>query len=150
MKWIMKNMNIRKNMLIKKNIIKKSTTKKPILKKSKEYYKKYRNEIAEKRAIRRRTPKERAKQRIRQAEWRKKHGKAYEIVNKWKKKNPKKAAVHALVVWAVKTGVLVRNEYCEECNLRCKTQGHHEDYSKPLQVIWLCNLCHGNKHRTYR
>ena len=26
---------------------------------------------------------------------------------------------------------------------------HHEDYSKPLQVIWLCKACHLAEHRVF-
>ena len=26
--------------------------------------------------------------------------------------------------------------------------GHHEDYSQPLEVVWLCAPCHGLRHRT--
>jgi hypothetical protein len=35
---------------------------------------------------------------------------------------------------------------CERCG-REDTHGHHEDYSKPLDVNWLCPPCHGERHR---
>ncbi len=43
--------------------------------------------------------------------------------------------------YAVKTGKLIRKP-CEICGEK-KTQGHHEDYLKPLSVRWLCDLHHG-------
>ncbi len=45
---------------------------------------------------------------------------------------------------AIKYGKLTP-EPCEVCG-KNKTQGHHEDYSKPLNVIWLCVRHHQDRH----
>ena len=34
---------------------------------------------------------------------------------------------------------------CEVCGKE-KSQGHHEDYSKPLDVVWLCIRHHQDRH----
>lgn len=36
-----------------------------------------------------------------------------------------------------------------ECG-RSPVCAHHEDYSKPLDVTWLCAYCHGLRHRELR
>ena len=33
-------------------------------------------------------------------------------------------------------------DQCEICGESCKLHGHHKDYTKPLQVIWVCPVCH--------
>ena len=38
---------------------------------------------------------------------------------------------------------------CEVCG-SSKTHGHHEDYSRPLDVVWLCGLHHRELHRLER
>ena len=48
---------------------------------------------------------------------------------------------------AIKKGIVVRPEKCEKCSKICKPHGHHFDYSKPLEVLWLCSSCHGKEHR---
>jgi len=50
--------------------------------------------------------------------------------------------VQGKVRWAVASGRLVRPDKCEQCGVKCKPQGHHTDYSKPLEVTWLCKACH--------
>lgn len=118
---------------------------------SKRSYEKHKKEIALKRAKKRQSEEERQKNRIRAAEWRKWNKTSVgQSVSRWKKDNPQKAAAHTLVLWAVKTGVLKRMEKCQECGVETKTEAHHEDYLKPLQVIWTCKLCHSYKHRKYR
>lgn len=46
---------------------------------------------------------------------------------------------------ALTRGEIVRKP-CEVCGDE-KTHGHHTDYSKPLQVNWLCRKHHYEKHR---
>ncbi len=47
----------------------------------------------------------------------------------------------------VREGRIKRPTNCESCGVACKPNGHHEDYSKPLDVQWLCSTCHGLVHR---
>jgi len=57
---------------------------------------------------------------------------------------------YSLVRRAITSGDLVRPESCEKClgtpskavDGRSKIQAHHHDYSKPLNVQWLCAKCH--------
>jgi len=35
---------------------------------------------------------------------------------------------------------------CQECGNE-KSQMHHPDYSKPLEIIWLCRSCHLELHK---
>lgn len=48
------------------------------------------------------------------------------------------------VFQAVKSGALIKKP-CEVCG-NPKSEGHHEDYDKPLDVKWLCRLHHAEAH----
>lgn len=53
---------------------------------------------------------------------------------------------------AVKSGRVVKAATCERCGQEVpkeRLQGHHADYSKPLEVEWLCSTCHGRERRKY-
>jgi hypothetical protein len=39
---------------------------------------------------------------------------------------------------------------CEGCGETEAVQGHHYDYMRPLDVIWLCGRCHGLYHTVER
>jgi hypothetical protein len=48
--------------------------------------------------------------------------------------------------YAVKVGEIVRPTTCSRCKEEGYIEGHHYDYSKPLDVIWLCKKCHAKEH----
>lgn len=60
-------------------------------------------------------------------------------------RHPQKAAARRATMAAIKSGKLVRQP-CEGCG-RAKVQAHHSDYSKPLEITWLCQHCHSAEHR---
>lgn len=57
-----------------------------------------------------------------------------------KLRNPEKKSARQAVGNAVRDGRLKKMP-CEICG-NTKTQAHHEDYLKPLDVRWLCFKCH--------
>jgi ribosomal protein S27AE len=59
-------------------------------------------------------------------------------------RNPEKMRAYKRVYYALKTGKLQR-EPCEVCGAE-KVHAHHDDYSKPLEVRWLCTACHELHH----
>jgi len=49
---------------------------------------------------------------------------------------------------AVLRGKIIKPSICQNCNIeKDKIEGHHTDYSKRLEVIWLCKECHQNEHK---
>ena len=46
---------------------------------------------------------------------------------------------------ALKTGAIVKKP-CAECGINEHITAHHEDYTKPLDIIWLCKSCHQQLH----
>lgn len=60
--------------------------------------------------------------------------------------HPEKYKARTAVGNALRDGRLQRGP-CEKCGA-AKVEAHHEDYSKPLEVRWLCSRCHGHEHRT--
>lgn len=51
---------------------------------------------------------------------------------------------HKAVQNALKAGKLTKAP-CEECGSKL-TVAHHDDYAKPLDVRWLCKICHSQWH----
>jgi hypothetical protein len=71
-------------------------------------------------------------------------------VKKYTEKNPEKAAARIAIRKALLNGSIIRPSNCSRCDVECVPDGHHDDYSKPLEVIWLCRRCHIEHHRKER
>ena len=72
------------------------------------------------------------------------HKKAMQIYNT---RYPLKKATHYLFGNAIRDGKITRQESCSECGSTKKIEGHHDDYSKPFDVRWLCEVCHKKWHK---
>ena len=67
---------------------------------------------------------------------------------KWQSANPKATWAHAALRSGLKRGLLERRP-CEVCGDE-PADGHHDDYSRPLDVRWLCRKHHKALHRQAR
>ena len=68
-----------------------------------------------------------------------------EINRAWRAEDKRRSAAHGAVARAIRSGVLVRG-VCMRCS-ETKTVAHHEDYDKKLEVMWLCQPCHKQRHK---
>jgi len=80
--------------------------------------------------------------RIYQREYMKKTN--YKYFKKWVRENKKHFMLmhraHSAVAKALRVGK-INKEPCVVCGNR-KSQAHHEDYARKLEVIWLCSIHH--------
>ena len=60
---------------------------------------------------------------------------------------PEKTKARVAVHYALKTGRLTRPDHCESCLKKRFAESHHEDYSKKLDVEWLCKKCHVERRK---
>ena len=63
----------------------------------------------------------------------------------YKEKFPLKYKAHNIVSNAIRDGKLFK-EPCEKCGSETRIHAHHDDYSKPLNVRWLCATAHHQWH----
>lgn len=62
------------------------------------------------------------------------------------KRHPEQTLAIGKVYTALKNGLLIKKP-CEVCGNINGIHGHHDDYTKPLDVIWLCSEHHRERHR---
>lgn len=56
---------------------------------------------------------------------------------------------HRFIERAVKRGWIKRPKTCSICGINKGNRSihaHHDDYTKPAEVVWACWLCHNNLH----
>lgn len=74
-----------------------------------------------------------------------------EYMRRWRLKNnkankyPEKEAVRRKTRQAISKGELIKLP-CLVCG-EIKVEAHHEDYSKPFDVIWVCRKHHNQYHK---
>lgn len=73
--------------------------------------------------------------------WRKHH-------NEYQKKHRLSRDARQILRRAVSKGLISKNINCENCFSDVFIEAHHKDYSKPLEVVWLCRACHKSLHFT--
>lgn len=67
---------------------------------------------------------------------------------KKKKEDPayvEKRRARRLLAYAVEKGEVVKAP-CVDCG-SIRSEAHHDDYAKPLEVTWLCRKCHARRER---
>ena len=68
-----------------------------------------------------------------------------EITKAWRAEDKRRGRAHSAVSFAIRSGTLVRRP-CIRCGDE-KSVAHHENYDKPLEVMWLCQPCHKQRHK---
>jgi len=66
-------------------------------------------------------------------------------VNEWRKSNPRKYKVQTMVGNYLRDGKIIK-QGCEICGRKKDVHAHHDDYSKPLDIRWLCPPHHKQWH----
>lgn len=66
-----------------------------------------------------------------------------------RQKNKLANRARANLSYHLKQGNIIKPDNCSFCNIEDDNlHGHHEDYTKYLDVNWVCSTCHGKLHRT--
>lgn len=73
--------------------------------------------------------------------------KRYKELQRWPERDAQKRRATAMVNIRVRRGTMIRPAQCVECQRSdLPIEAHHDDYSRPLVVRWLCTSCHDNQH----
>lgn len=102
---------------------------------------------------RRERSKPKARERFRKyyARWYAKNGRKrsenyIDVISKWAKNNREKVNVSQKLRYAVNKEKIIKPKVCDHCHEEKRIVGHHPDYTKPLEVLWLCYSCHKIEH----
>ena len=67
------------------------------------------------------------------------------ISREWRAADPRRMRCHNAVRRAIIAGKLTKLG-CERCDNK-KAYAHHDSYDEPLNVMWLCQPCHKQRHK---
>ena len=69
---------------------------------------------------------------------------------KLRRLRPEKGKVKGIARYAMQTGRIAIGSECGTCGSNKNMHKHHDDYSKPLEIRWLCARCHMKLHAKMR
>ncbi len=92
----------------------------------------------------------RESEKVRRKKYRQEHPEFKIYENNYKKNEPEKIKARAKLKYNVRAGNIQKPDICEICRKFFSKQnlgGHHNDYNKALEVIWVCAMCHKTLHQ---
>lgn len=69
----------------------------------------------------------------------------HEYLKNYRKEYPKKYKATCIVNNAIRDKKLFKQP-CEICGKKNNIHAHHDDYNQPLNIRWLCPVCHKDWH----
>jgi len=72
--------------------------------------------------------------------------KVADTCRQWRRNNPNEWKAHCALNNAVRDGKIIKPKICERCGEAKLLHAHHPDYSKPMEIEWLCSTCHRREH----
>ena len=71
----------------------------------------------------------------------------YKATKKYRENNIEHYTANTKVSNAIRDGKLKKLNVCMICGkTNCRIHAHHYDYSKPLEITWICSNCHYRIH----
>lgn len=74
----------------------------------------------------------------------------YRYALRFRLRFPEKRRAQQMVADLIRSGRMIRPDTCSACASPCKPHAHHDDYTQPLVVRWLCGVCHRAHHAAQR
>lgn len=65
-----------------------------------------------------------------------------EYLREYRIAHPERMRAQGIVNTRISRGKLTKPMACEVCGKVGRVEAHHADYSKPLDVMWVCKKCH--------
>lgn len=71
-----------------------------------------------------------------------------DLLKKYASENKEKVSAWSKISYHLKNGNIVKPDNCEICKKpHQRIHAHHDNYKKPLDVKWVCPVCHKEIHR---
>lgn len=67
-------------------------------------------------------------------------------IQEWWESNPEKVKASSIFRQFMKKNNIPKPKECSLCNKQRYVVAHHSDYSKPLEITWVCSSCHKKLH----